>query len=268
VNSVVDRPRYVSDSDVDAALRMLSGKVRFPETPALAPSVRARLEGRGEAPARPAWPFRQFAAVAATLAVLIIGATFAIPASRTAIADWFDLPGVTIIADDPEVQPVLGVPLDLGEPVSLDQARSEVKFQVLVPKLDWLGEPDEVYLDRNSVGGAVSFVYHADDDLPAAEETGVGLLLTQFQGHINPEMYVKGTPKGVEVERVVVNRGEALWISGEPHTIWFIDAERNVIEDTLRFAGNTLLWRYGDLTLRLESALDFETALEIAGSMR
>jgi hypothetical protein len=265
---VADRSQYLSDSELDSALRALAGRVLFPETPDLAPSVRAHVEGRSAAPARPIRSLRGYAAVAATLVVLIVGAAIAIPASRTAVADWFDLPGVTLIADDPGEQAVLGAPLDLGEPVRLDEARSEAGFQVLVPDLDWLGEPDEVYLDREPAGGAVSFVYHADGDLAAAEETGVGLLLTQFQGELNPGLYGKGTPDDVEVERVIVNNEAALWISGEPHTIWLNDAEGDVIEQTLRFAGNTLLWQDGDLTLRLESALDFDTVLAIARSMQ
>jgi hypothetical protein len=265
---VADRSGYLSDSELEGALRALAGHVRFPETPDLAPSVRARIEGRLKAPDHRFGPHRRFAAIAAVLAVLIAGAVTAIPASRTAVADWFDLPGVTLFAEDPDEPPVLGAPLDLGEPVSLEDARADAGFQILVPDLDWLGDPDEIYLDREPAGGAVSFIYHASGDLPTAEETGVGLLLTQFQGYLNPGMYGKGTPAGVDVEQVIVNNESALWISGEPHTIWLYDAEDDVVEDTLRFAGNTLLWQDGNLTLRLESALDFESVLEIAKSMR
>lgn len=255
------------DHELDAALQALGGHLLYPETPDLASAVRARIEQRTST-SRRLLPFpRRWLAVAAVLTVLVTGATIAYPASRTAVADWFDLPGVTLITGDSDERPVLGPPLDLGEPVSLDEARAEVDFQILVPNVDWLEEPDEIYLDRDPVGGAVSFVYHADDDLPQAEETGVGLLVTQFQGYVNPGMYGKGTPPGVDVDRTEVNGEEAIWLSGEPHTLSYYDRDNEYVQERLRFAGNTLLWQDGELTLRLESALDLDAVLEIAESM-
>ena len=256
------------DHELDTALQALGGRLLYPETPDLASAVRERIEHRAST-SRRLIPFpRRWLTVAAVLTVLVAGATIAYPASRTAVADWFDLPGVTLISGDPDEQPVLGPPLELGEPVSLDEAREAVDFQILAPDVDWLGEPDEVYLDRDPVGGAVSFVYHAGGDLPEAEETGVGLLLTQFQGYVNPGMYGKGTPPGVEVDRIEINGEEAIWLSGEPHTLGYYDRDDEYIQKRLRFAGNTLLWQDGDLTLRLESALDLDAVLEIAESMR
>ena len=139
---------------------------------------------------------------------------------------------------------------------------------ILVPDLDWLGEPDEIYLDEQPHGGAVTFVYFADEELATTNETGVGILLTQFLGSLNPGMYGKGAPAGVEVELLQVNGQDAYWIFGEPHTVSLLDADGEYIQSTLRYAGNTLLWQAGDLTLRLESALDRETVIELAGSMR
>ncbi len=40
------------------------------------------------------------------------------------------------------------------------------------------------------------------------------------------------------------------------------------MQEAIRLAGNTLLWQDGDLTLRLESSLDRNRAVEIAKSMR
>lgn len=256
------------DHELDAALQALGGRLLYPETPDLASAVRARIEQSAPV-SRRLIPFpRRWITAAAVLTVLVVGTVIAYPASRTAVADWFNLPGVTLIASDPDEQPVLGPPLELGEPVSLDEARAEVDFPILVPNVDWLGEPDEVYLDRDPVGGAVSFVYHAKDDLPEAEETGVGLLLTQFEGYLNPGMYGKGTPPGAEIERLEIYGEEAIWISGEPHTLSYYDRDDEYVQQRLRFAGNTLLWQDGDVTLRLESALDLDGVLEIAESMR
>lgn len=255
------------DNELAAALKALGERLEYPETPDLASAVRQELDSR-TAPRSGLLDFpRPWLAAAAVLILLVVGAALIYSGSRTAVADWFDIPGFTLVADDPDDQPALGEPLDLGEQISLDEARAAVDFEIMTPEHDLLGEPDEVYLDQNPVGGAVSFVYHGDDDLPAAEETGVGALLTQFQGELNPGLYAKQVPNGVTVERLSINNAEALWISGPPHTVSFVDADGDLIEDTLRFAGNTLIWQDGDLTLRLESALDRETTIAIAATL-
>lgn len=244
---------------------MLGQQLRYPPTPDLVPAVRQGIQLRSR-PTRPSvWQLRRLVAVAAMLLVLILAVVLAIPTTRTTVADWFNVPGVSLFSE-PEDRPVYGGALLLGEQVTLDEARAGVAFEVLVPET--LGEPDEVYLDIDPVGGAVSFVYHADDDIPETEETGVGVLFSQFQGRLNPGMYGKGIPGDAELEYLTINGHEAYWISGEAHTFSYFDSNEEYVQDSLRMAGNTLLWQDGDLTLRLESALDGDTVLEIARSMR
>ena len=256
------------DQELEAALAALGEHVQYPETPDLASAVRQRIEAGTPTRRRLVGFPRRWLAAAAVLALLVAGATLAHPASRTAVADLFDIPGITLIADDSIELPAVGEPLDLGEPVSLDEAQAGVSFQILVPDVDRLGEPDEIYLDEQPHGGGVTFVYHADEELETTAETGVGILLTQFLGDINRGLYGKGAPEGVDVESFSLAGQPAYWLSGAPHPFGFRDANGNFVSDTVRYAGNTLLWQAGDLTIRLESALDRETVIEIAEAMR
>ena len=49
--------------------------------------------------------------------------------------------------------------------------------------------------------------------------------------------------------------------------VFFLDANGVLRDETLRLAGNTLLWEQGDLTLRMELGGDKEAALRMAASL-
>jgi hypothetical protein len=57
-------------------------------------------------------------------------------------------------------------------------------IRVVVPTLNGLDTPDEVWLDDVG-GGQVSLIYRPGPGLPPAEHTGIGLLLQEFadDGH-------------------------------------------------------------------------------------
>ncbi|HUG13770.1 MAG TPA: hypothetical protein VMM78_02035 [Thermomicrobiales bacterium] len=256
----------MDDAELGELLRALGRQRSYPPTPDLAPAVHARIRARSGATRRQrAWPLAMVAA--ALVALLCVGA-LAFPGARSTVAGWLNLPGVTFFAETVGDRPVLGGALRLGEPVTLAEARERVLYPLLVPDLPWLGDPDEVYLDAEPAGGTVSFIYHAGGEIPPAETTGVGLLLSQFQGQVNPGMYGKGLPDGVELEYLEINGHVAFWISGEPHTFSYFRPDGQPVQETSRLAGNTLLWQHGGLTLRLESGLDRDQAVEIAESMR
>ena len=65
-----------------------------------------------------------------------------------------------------------------------------------------------------------------------------------------------------------VNGEPGFWIAGDFHEVLYLDANGESIADSVRLAGNVLLWEQGDLTLRLESALTKSEALRIARSIR
>jgi hypothetical protein len=69
------------------------------------------------------------------------------------------------------------------------------------------------------------------------------------------------------VETVTVTGGApGIFLSGGPHVVFYRDPGGEIRDETLRLAGNTLLWERGELLLRLESALRLEDALRVARS--
>jgi hypothetical protein len=71
-----------------------------------------------------------------------------------------------------------------------------------------------------------------------------------------------------QVEPVRVSGEQGLWIEGPRHEFVYRTLEGEEAIDTQRLAGNTLLWKRGSLTLRLEGDLSKDEAIRIAESMR
>lgn len=248
---------------LERALIDLGRHLAYPEMPGLAPAVVERLEGlRPLSPPRPASPRTRRVAVlvAAVLTLLVGGALAASPALRAAILRLFTLPGVRIeIQDSP---PPVGRGLDLGQRVSLEEARRSASFVVSVPSA--LGDPDEVYLDTPPDDGLVSMVWRARLGLPEASATGAGAVLIQFPARPEEEFILKKlAAEGVRVVEVSVDGSAGYWVRG-PHTLFLVTEDGSFIEDRARTAGNTLLWSRGGITLRLETALGLDRALAIA----
>jgi hypothetical protein len=194
----------------------------------------------------------------------------AVPAARTTVAEWLGLRGVEI-SFVPEAPTPAGTPagaaLRLGRPIGLDEVRARVPFPVLTPSLPELGAPDEVYLDQTVPRGQVALVYRPRPGLPQAA-TGVGLLLTQFRGDVERPLAQKGVGPGTSLQSVTVSGTTGFWIEGGPHFFMYRDAAGNIREETLRLAGNVLLWERDGVTYRLESSLPRDEALRIAESLR
>ena len=254
-------------TDLEQALVRLGGELDFPETPDVAAAVRRRL---GEAPGRKRVRLPEARRLAVAFAVLlaVVGAVLAVPPARSAILEFLGLRGATI--ERVETLPELpeGVrDLIPGRSVSLEDAQQSVEFEVLVPGL--LGEPDDVFYSASVPGGRISLVYRPDESLPASRYTGVGLLVTEFRGDFTPELVGKLVDGGVAVEPVTVGGQPGYWIEGGPHVVFFRDARGDVLEDTMRLAGNTLLVERGTTLVRLEGSRELtrERALAIAESL-
>jgi hypothetical protein len=197
---------------------------------------------------------------AAVLTVLVGGALVASPALRAAILRLFTLPGVRIeILESP---PPAGRGLDLGDRVSPSEALERAGFRVAIPEA--LGTPDEAYVDTLPGDGLVSLVWRARPGLPEASESGAGAVLTQFRARPDEELIVKKLgAEGVQVVRVLVDGATGYWVEG-PHAVSVVTEDGEFVEDRARTAGNTLLWSRGGITIRLETALGLERALDIA----
>ena len=271
------------EHSLEAELRQLGSELAYPESDVSA-RVQARLAAEPPRPRRerrPSWlgasrrwrrsqPWLWRVAVAALAVVMATGAVLAAsPGARQAVADWLGLRGVEIRDRDPSrPPPPLGATLSLGERVDSADARRGLSFPPLLPPPSGLGAPDEFYLSPFPKGGRLTVVYQARDGLPAAGPGGVGLLLTQFRGGVADVAIRKLLGGGVRLEQVTVAGGPGYWFEGEPHQLFFADADGQFHEDRSRLAGNTLVWVQGDLTLRLESALSKDDSIRLAESLR
>jgi hypothetical protein len=198
---------------------------------------------------------------------------------RTAIAERLGLRGVHIawIDDAPTPLPTpVGAALALGHPVTLAEAQAAVEFPVLMPTTASLPSPPEIYISGEDATAMISFVYPETPGLPAANETGVGALLTQFAGRAERSLIEKGlqSPGGsgeprTRLEPVTVRGEPGFWITGAPHAVYFIcSGPGECRQEPYRLASDVLLWEHGNVTLRLESALSRNAALVIAESVR
>jgi len=255
--------------ELEAVLSGLGAELYFPPTPDLRQAVRRRL-----APApRPWWQSRWALAAAAAL-LLAAAAVLAIPQARDTVAGWLGLRGVTIQRQPgplptptPRPPGPLGERLQLGDRVTLAEARATVRWRLRLPfQLD---EPDEVYYSNRPAGGGVYLVYGSRPGIPVASETGVAVLVGEFQGRADQNLFLKGVGPGTTVEQVTVNGLPGIWVSGAPHQFFYTDPDGRVQMETLRLATNTLLWTSQDGVLyRIEASVTKQQALAIAESMR
>ena len=230
-------------SDLERELRSLAANLELPPTPDILSTVHHGLAapraGRGRE-----WRRRLVPIGVAALAVAI-GVTFAVPPARTAVLRFFGVGAVRIELVDrlPEIQPPTR--LDLGTPIEPDESPIPILRSPL------LGDADAVYVD----GSIINQLY--------GDPERVRLLVTQIIGsEFTPAIGKKlvGTGTGVEFVSIPGSAEPGLWIEGRPHIVLVPGAPP-------RLAGNTLIWKRGDVTVRLEGALGLERAVEIAASL-
>jgi hypothetical protein len=224
---------------VDDRLRAL--EFEWPPEPDVAPRVRARLER----------PRRRWPRVAIPLAVLVLVA--AVPPARSTVLDWLGIGGEKI-ERVPEAPSPAPTPLDLGTRVPLPR-------DALVPVA--LGRPDAVY----EAGEIVTLLYRTRSGLPDSEHTGAGALVSQFPGRTREEFVRKQVGPDTRIDRVTVRGEPGFWIAGAAHGLLYEDPSGAIFEARGRLAGNALVWRHGDRTLRLEADIPKSRALAIARSI-
>jgi hypothetical protein len=220
------------------------------------PDVTGRVRSRLEAQPRPRRRFRPAWAVA--LAILVsLGGVAAVPSARSAVLRWLGIEGVRIerVPEAPTPAPSPSPILDLGEPTKLAPG-------TVVPSA--LGAPDAVY----AAGNRVTLLYRPRRGLPESEHSGAGALLSQFPGRTNVQFIRKFAGPDTTIARVQVGGEPGYWVAGEPHGLLYEDPSGVIRESPTRLAGPTLVWRRGDLTLRLEADISKSRALAIARSVR
>lgn len=263
------------EHELEATLADIGERLAYPRPTHLADAVRARL--REPRPGR--WwdalrsPRYAFTPVIATLAVLALAVVLAVPDARAAAGEFLHLRGIDIFR-----APAIATPTATAVPratfagglTTLDEARRRADFTVRAPTDPRLGAPDEVYRSLTTTGShdVVTLVYASRAGIPVSREAGVSALVVEFRGRVDETLFGKVAGAGTRIEDVTVNGGRGFWIEGEPHLFFYRDEAGNIWSDTLRLAGNTLLWEQDAITYRLEAQVSREDALRIAASFR
>jgi hypothetical protein len=246
---------------IELMLQDAGAHADWPATPDLAAAVAGRIATTGPSAAReprpagrPALRLRRPLALAlAALLVLAAGAA-AIPGIREPVLDFLGLRSVKIERVPRPLPVVPGARLDLGQRTTLAAARPKLGFQPVTPT--GLGTP-VVWLDSFPQGGHLSLVYG-----------GGRILFSEVRGRLLRQYLFKFVGPDARVDAVRVGGERGVWIHGQPHQYAYADPTGDIHTDTVRFAGDVLLWRRGELLLRLEGARSKAEALRIAGSVR
>lgn len=266
-----DPRRPISDaSALERDLRDLAHALDYPAATTIAPKVRARLNAVPEQRA-PFWlgwvgtPRRTLVSLAVAFVLLFALVLAVSPGTRTTVADRLGVPGIDI-SNDAAPMTATGTDLALGRDVTLQYATNRAGFATVSPPLA-LGDPDAVFLNEQTGGTQIAYIYAPRADLPEVADTGVGLLVLQFIGETNESFIQKQLRADSTIELVSVDGKPGYWISGEPHVFFYQDFSGAIREETIRLAGNVLLWEDAGRTLRIESALNRDAAIRIAESM-
>lgn len=240
-------------SGLERELRTLSASLEWPEAPDLTADVVGRLAQQPPAGRRT----RRRLAILVAVAIAALLAVLAVPPARTAILDWLGIGGAEIVRVDelPAVSPTRS--LDLGEPTTLDGARSRAGFTFADPPR---GEPSPTEV-RVLPGLRVSYVWR--------EGPRLRLLITQFPGSVgDPALLKKFAGEATRIERLEVGGDAAVWLEGAPHIVLFVAPGGTIREDESRLAGNTLLVDRDGITVRVEGHLARDDAVALVTAMR
>ena len=263
-------PERLDDRDLERTLSDIGARLDGPKRD-MWPAVRARIAERRAQPwwSRLGFDGRTLAPIAATLAVILVAAFVLTPSFADALGHLLSSPGVQIfrVSTTPTPMPTTGAYLSFPgqRAASVAEASRLAGFTVREPAA--LGAADEIYVELAPV--RVTLVYRTRQGLPVTALPGISALIVEFKGSLDAPILGKAIGPGTTLEAVPLSSGNAAyWLAGQPHQFFYRDSTGNIQPDTLRLAGNTLLWDAGGITYRLEAQVTREEAVRIASSFR
>ncbi|MEX1157685.1 MAG: hypothetical protein WEC79_02000 [Thermomicrobiales bacterium] len=264
------RPSQPPD-DIELVLRDLGRQLDWPAEPDLLPGVRERLasaprRGPFVSRLRPSTKAVRLGWATAALVVIVALVLSVSDSTRSTVADRLGLPGVSISAD-PTATLSPGGELSIGEIATLDDAALRSGDGLILPPEAVLGAPDAIYVLDQDGTVQVSYVYLPRPNLPEVGGTGVGLLISQFDGSTNSSFIQKQLGPETTIELVEVGQQSGFWLTGGPHLFVYERPDGAIREETIRLAANVLLWEQDGKTLRIETTLDRNAAIRIAEAM-
>ncbi|MGH2472010.1 MAG: hypothetical protein ACRDG6_06360 [Candidatus Limnocylindria bacterium] len=263
-------PERMDERELEQTLTDIGGRLDGPRRD-LWPAVGTRIAERRAVPwwSRLALDRRTLAPVAATLAVILVATFLLTPDLAARAAEVLGLPGAQIfrVTTTPSPIPTTGafVTFTGQRATSLAEASRIAGFTVREPAA--LGQPDEIYVESAPL--KVTLVYRSRQGLPVTALPGISALVVQFKGTLDAPVLGKAIGPNTTLEAVPLSSGNAAyWLAGQPHQFFYRDTAGNMQPETLRLAGNTLLWETGGVTYRLEAQVSREEAVRIASTLR
>jgi hypothetical protein len=243
---------------VESELRAVGRELEVPPASDLTAAVRRRLEGQAVSrrmPAGPAGVVRHRLGWRAALVVVValLAVLISTPQGRAVIGHVFRFAGVEFRQGPGPARSPGRAALPGERQVSLEQARHQVSFPILVPA--GLGRAGEVVVSDS--GRVVSLIYR---------RTPYGLVrMDEFAGHLD-QVYFEKFVHLSTVTRVKVNGAKGLWITGPQELMYITRSGAPAVASARLTTGNTLIWGTGQVALRLEGNLGKTAALAIASS--
>jgi len=256
------------DNELEAALEEIGERLAYPRPTRMGDAVRARLREP-----RAGWwdalRTRRLGLLPALATVVLLIAVVAAASSEAVAEQILRLRGIEIYRG-PAVPSATAAarPTFPGERLTLEEARRRVTFPVKVPSDARLGAPDEVHLDFAATNERLTLVYRQRVSIPVSADAGVSAVVVEFRGAVDATLFGKAAGPGTRIDSVAVNGSPGYWLEGQPHQFFWRDQLGNIQVETLRLAGNTLLWEQDGVTYRLEAQVSKDEALRIAASFR
>jgi len=258
----------LDDRDLEGTLSDIGARLGGPKGD-LWPAVRTRI---AEHRAKPWWSRvlldrGALAPVAATLAIILIAGLLLTPSFADALGHLLSIPGLQIyrVPQSPTARPNASPPTFAGQRVTSVAEGSRIAgFTVRTPAA--LGEPSAIYVETAPV--RVTIVYASVKGIPLSPQAGVSAIVVEFKGTLETQIMSKAIGPGTTLDAVPLGSGVAYYLAGQPHQFFFRDPSGATQPETLRLAGNTLLWTDGGVTYRLEAQVGLEEAVRIASSFR
>ena len=185
-----------------------------------------------------------------------------IPGPRTALARWLGIGSVRIERGDATFE---GIPkpildLDLGTRSSVADASRQLGRHMAVaadqqPAGVWVQKPGP----SRGIVVAVNSVYVRGKAVA---------LVRELPGGANVAVVGKIVGPDTQTEFLTINERTAVWISGAPHQVAFLDGNGNIVYEPVRLAGNVLLWADDTRTIRIEGLQDRSAAVALLQALR
>lgn len=192
--------------------------------------------------------------VAAAIVLVAVATILAVAPAREAVARWLGVGAVRIETGAPgATTPSSTVP---SGPVDVAALERSLPFDIRLLDPGLAGDPLGAEVDPAVPTGLVEVRYAEVSLIEIASEPGGSPALGKIVG------------MGTELRPVTVGESDGFWLVGAPHDIAYLAPDGVVRNDTVRRAGNVLLWADGDVTYRIEGAASVDEALGLAASLR